>query len=195
MLLRQLLVLMLLLLLLMLLLLLICQLLRVVAVQSLQPLLLALEWSYMRQACHARCFHSMPGGRLGIHARTPRGLKGGGEAPVVWIWHLRVGIHVHSHAIAIHSLGRALVGGVVGVHVGHVVLCGGVRVTHGGLCRVQVIVHGGWLMAVLLLVVKGLCRIGIRTLYDRFDQASIPLQQNQVQDELYRNLPTLALDP
>ena len=129
---------------------------------AVQPLLLTLVWSDMGHACHTRSIHSMPGG-LGVHAGGPRGREGAVEPPVVGVGHLGVGDHVHAKAIAIHAGVGGGVGGVVGVHVGDVMLCGGVGVPHGGLAGVQVVLHG----ALLLLVVEGLRSVMIMTLHGR----------------------------
>lgn len=86
---------------------------------------------------------------------------------MVGVGHLGVGNHVHAETIAIHGWVWVLVSSIVGVHVRDMMRCRGVRVTHGWLVGVQVIRHGGCLVAVLLLIVEGLCCIAIMTLHNR----------------------------
>ena len=138
-----------------------------IAVHALQPLLLTLVWGNARHSCHAWGIHGMPGG-LGVHAGHPRGETRGVEPPMVGVGHLGVGNHVHAETIAIHGWVGILVSSVVGVHVGDVMRCGGVGVPHGGLVGVQVIRHGGCLVAVLLLVMEGLCCVTVMTLRNGF---------------------------
>ena len=102
----------------------------------------------------------MPGQRLRIHARAPRGLKGGREPLVTGAWHLGVGAHVHPHAVPIHSWSCILLRHIVGIYVWHVMLSWGVGVAHG--------VVGGlhwWLMSILLLIVESLSCIMTMTLH------------------------------
>ena len=119
---------------------------------AVQSLLLALVWGDVRDACHARSLHGMPGG-LGVHAGDPRSLEGAVEPRMIGAGHLGVGDHVHAQAIAIHAWIGGGVGGIVGVHVGDRMLCRGVGVPHGGLTGVHVVCHVG-LVAVLRLIVE-----------------------------------------
>ena len=125
-----------------------------VAMHAVQPLLLALVGGDMLHACHTRSLHGVPGW-LGVHAGDPGGLKGAVEPSMVEVGHLGVGYQVHAPAVAIHAWVGAGVGGIVGVHVGDVMLCRGIGVPHGGLTGVQVVWHGG-LVAVLRLIMERL---------------------------------------